>query len=389
MIALKQSTLFTLPDGIYPDGANLYFRVRSQGKYREFLYRCTIRGKATYKSLGTAKKLTLKEARQKAKTFIPEESYPKILFKDAYLKALPHVANFKHWKDIEQATKRFEESIRIYWLPHLGSYYVSQLTVEDVVKACKINWEVKPASCERALGNLRSLFKVFISLGYCKDNLAIWQNNLENFLPPINKIYQRQHRKFITAEETKEVIKNLLGPWERRNDRVGIRIYLAVFVILSALRVGEALALKWSYIKESEGLGKHLHIPAVLRKGFRTDDHLVPLTEEMEYILSLIPRKSEYIFFSIKKPTCHINRTKATHIFYDRDIPCTFHGFRSTFRVWAAENNLDHDASEFILSHQIGNRVTRSYYRTDLYHKRKEILTLWNKYLFSNINIKK
>ena len=158
MIALKQSTLFTLPDGIYPDGANLYFRVRSQGKYREFLYRCTIRGKATYKSLGTAKKLTLKEARQKAKTFVPEESYPKILFKDAYLKALPHVANFKHWKNEEHATKRFEESIRIYWLPHLGSYYVSQLTVEDVVKACKINWEVKPASCERALGNLRSLF---------------------------------------------------------------------------------------------------------------------------------------------------------------------------------------------------------------------------------------
>ena len=109
MIALKQSTLFTLPDGIYPDGANLYFRVRSQGKYREFLYRCTIRGKATYKSLGTAKKLTLKEARQKAKTIVPEESYPKILFKDAYLKALPHVANFKHWKNEEHATKRFEE----------------------------------------------------------------------------------------------------------------------------------------------------------------------------------------------------------------------------------------------------------------------------------------
>ena len=388
MIALRQSNLYTLPDGIYPDGNNLYFRVRNQGRTREFLYRCTIKGKATFKSLGSIKKLTtLKEARQRAKEYIPEDSCPKILFKDAYLKALPHVSNFKHWKHEEYATKRFEETIRIYWLPYLGNYYVSQLTVEDVVKACKINWETKPASCERALGNLRSLFKVFITLVYCKTNLAIWVNNLENFLPPISKIYTREHRKFITPSETQTVIKDLLGPYYRRNDRVGIRIYLVIFVALSALRVSEALSIKWSYLKESDALGKYIEIPAIYRKGFRTDNHLVPLTEEMEYIFSKIPKKSEYIFYSVKDPSSPIKRTSATRIFQDRNINCTFHGFRSTFRVWAAENSLDHDASEFILSHEIGTRVTRSYYRTDLYQERKKILTQWNKYLFSNITL--
>ena len=60
MATLRQATLFTLPDGIYPDGGNLYFRVRNQGRTREFLYRCTIKGKPTFRSLGSNARIGIK-----------------------------------------------------------------------------------------------------------------------------------------------------------------------------------------------------------------------------------------------------------------------------------------------------------------------------------------
>lgn len=382
MPTLRQATLLTLPDGTYPDGNNLYFRVRNQGRTREFLYRCTIKGKPTFRSLGSIKKIpTLKEARQRAKEYIPEESVTKILFKDAYEKALPHLLLHKQWKSPD-APKRFSQYIHNYWMPPFANVYVHLITTEDIASTIKDAWLTKTPSAKLALGFLRALFKVFVILGYCESNPAIWENKLEGILPPFTRVHRQEHMPYISAREARDLITRLLAP---RNYRVGTRVYLLIFVILSALRVGEALSLQWSFIKESDDLGKYFDIPAELRKGRVNSNHLLPITKEMGYLLSKIPKDSKYIFSSYKthRP---INRTCATKIFSELDIPCSFHGFRSTFRVWAAENSLDHDASEFILSHEIGTKVTRSYYRTDLYHKRKEILTQWNKYLFSLIN---
>ena len=383
MATLRQANLHTLPDGTYPDGNNLYFRVRNQGRTREFLYRCTIKGKPTFRSLGTIKKIpTLKEARQRAKEYVPEETVTKILFKDAYKKALPHLLLQKQWKSPD-APKRFSRYIQTYWMPSFGNVYVHLITTEDVANNIKDVWLNKTPSAKLALGFLRSLFKVFIILGYCKSNPALWENKLEGILPSFSRMHKPEHMPFIPAKEARDLITRLLTP---RNTRIGARVYLLIFVILSALRVGEALSLQWSYIKESEGLGKYFDIPSELRKGRIDSNHILPITEEMDYLLTKIPKISEYIFSSYitHRP---INRTCATKIFTELGVPCSFHGFRSTFRVWAAENSMDNDASELILSHEIGTRVTRSYYRTDLYHKRKEILTQWNKYLFSLIDI--
>lgn len=384
MVTLRQSNLLTLPDGIYPDGNNLYFRVRNQGRSRDFLYRCTIRGKATYKSLGTLKKVqTLKEARQKAKEFDPEAIATRIKFSSATVKAIPFVVLQRHWKHEKESEQRFIGYINKYWMPKLGPMLVYNITSEHIAEIIKEAWIAKPPSAKKAVTALKLLFNVFVSLNYCKENPVIWNSKLEYFLPEQSRIHSPQHMKFISAEETRKLLSSLLTP---RNSRIGSRIYLLIFVILSVLRVGEALSLKWEYLKESPSLGKYFDIPKEFRKGYKDSNHILPITKEMEDLLNKIPRKSPYLFYSYRTNE-PIVRTSASKLFKDLNIPCSFHGFRSTFRSWAAENSLDHNACELILSHEIGTKVTRSYYRTDLYHKRKEILTLWNKYLFSNIDI--
>jgi integrase len=59
----------------------------------------------------------------------------------------------------------------------------------------------------------------------------------------------------------------------------------------------------------------------------------------------------------------------------------TVHGFRSSFRDWAAERtNFPNHVVEMALAHSIGNAVERSYRRGDLFEKRKRLMQQWSDY---------
>jgi integrase len=60
----------------------------------------------------------------------------------------------------------------------------------------------------------------------------------------------------------------------------------------------------------------------------------------------------------------------------------TVHGFRSTFRDWAAEQTAyPSDVVEMALAHSVGNHVQQAYYRTDLFEKRTALMRDWAGYL--------
>ena len=59
----------------------------------------------------------------------------------------------------------------------------------------------------------------------------------------------------------------------------------------------------------------------------------------------------------------------------------TVHGFRSTFRDWAAERtNFPREVAEMALAHAIGDKVEAAYRRGDLFAKRKALMEAWAKY---------
>ena len=63
-------------------------------------------------------------------------------------------------------------------------------------------------------------------------------------------------------------------------------------------------------------------------------------------------------------------------------VPATPHGFRSSFRTWAAEaTGFPHEVSEAALAHAQGDRVVAAYQRGDLFQKRRELMTAWAAYL--------
>jgi integrase len=59
----------------------------------------------------------------------------------------------------------------------------------------------------------------------------------------------------------------------------------------------------------------------------------------------------------------------------------TAHGFRSTFRDWAAEmTNFPNEVVEMALAHTISNKVEAAYRRGDLFEKRRQLAEAWAAY---------
>ena len=59
------------------------------------------------------------------------------------------------------------------------------------------------------------------------------------------------------------------------------------------------------------------------------------------------------------------------------------HGFRSTFRVWAAEEGVQFEVAEKCLMHKVGSMIYRSYQRSDLLELRREVMQKWADTLIS------
>jgi integrase len=64
------------------------------------------------------------------------------------------------------------------------------------------------------------------------------------------------------------------------------------------------------------------------------------------------------------------------------EVPATAHGFRSTFRDWSAERTaVPAEVAEMALAHAVGDQTEAAYRRGDLFDKRRELMTLWAKFI--------
>lgn len=373
MHKLKASELLTLPDGMYNDGNGLYLRVRNQGKSRDFLYRGTINGKQTFRSLGSARTLNLTEARQKAKNYVLTPVVKSPLFKDVWEETLREVQFFKQWK-YEYQYNCYHHYIETHVLPLLGTREISSITSKDILEILQPLWKTNPYQGSRTRYILQLLFNWFMVHKYTKENPATWEGNLSLYLPPVKKVHKVEHMPSAPYQEIPSLVQRFLESSYKAK-------YLAVFLLATCLRVTEGRLLKWEYIKHSDALGDYLDIPAENRKGHKTENNQVPLTKEMLKLLSMVPREGDYIFSTTSNKPLEINKVNQ---FYRKfmDLPYSAHGGRTSFRVWSAENGEDFTASEIILSHSIGNETVQAYFRTSLFNKRRDILDRWNKYIF-------
>lgn len=159
----------------------------------------------------------------------------------------------------------------------------------------------------------------------------------------------------------------------------GVSAQALAFCILTATRTSETLEARWA---ELDLEARTWTIPAARMKMGR--DHKVPLSAAALGLLrQLAPaaRATDYVFPG-QRPGRPLSNT-ALLMTLERmgygDI--TTHGFRSTFRDWAAEcTDVASEVAEAALAHAIGNQVEAAYRRGDLFEKRRRLMEAWARY---------
>ena len=77
-----------------------------------------------------------------------------------------------------------------------------------------------------------------------------------------------------------------------------------------------------------------------------------------------------------------LNHAALTNVLHDLGIDAVAHGFRSSFRDWAAERtDVPREVSELALAHVNSDRVEAAYRRTNLFERRRELMAAWVDYL--------
>lgn len=165
------------------------------------------------------------------------------------------------------------------------------------------------------------------------------------------------------------------------------------FLTLCASRSGEVRGAMWDELHGLDGDNPMWVIPASRMKA--GNDHRVPLPPQAVALLKSLPcfADSPLVFPSSKRDAQLSDMTLSATMRRMHEVeveagrngwldprtgkPAVPHGLRSTFRDWAAETGADHIAAELALAHSVGSDVERTYRRSDMVERRREMMTKW------------
>ena len=154
------------------------------------------------------------------------------------------------------------------------------------------------------------------------------------------------------------------------------------FIVLTTARSGEARGATWDEIGRE---AREWRIPAGRMKG--GVQHRVPLSKQVLAVLeqaSPLRDDSRLVFPSPVNAGRRMSDMTLTKVLRSTGLAerATVHGFRSTFRDWAAEcTNAPHAVMELSLAHAVGSSVEQAYARSDLIAKRRALMDQWGRFV--------
>jgi integrase len=364
--------------GRYSDGGGLILDVKESGA-RSWFVRVQVDGKRRDFGLGPYPLISLAEARTEALEFkkqfragIDPSAAKRALrafkseiptYREAAITA--HSEFKAGWRN-KKAAAQWLSSQETYVFPAIGDLRVDAVdgpTIRDLMQPI---WRTKAPTARRVLQRIGTVLDWAHAKGY---------RPLEAPTRSVLKGLGRQpkqdnHYSFVPYSEVPRLMRSLA---ERESvGRLALR-----FLILTAARSGEVRGATWDEVDLEKGTWT---IPKNRMKAGK--EHVVPLSPAATAILRQAAklrtgREDEFIF-----PGQHRKKmsdmTLAKVLRTIRPGKETVHGFRSSFRVWAAEEtDTPREIAEEALAHAIPNRVEGAYRRTDYLAKRRILMESW------------
>jgi integrase len=371
--------------GYFGDGHGLYLQV-TPTRAKSWIFRYTLNGRAREMGLGSARTVTLAEARRKAhdaRKLLDDRIDPidkrkaeheaqrlekarALTFAqcaERYIEA--HRAGWRNAKHAYQWTQSLGET---YCAP-INALPVADVDTGAVLRVLEPIWNTKAETAIRLRARIERVLDWATTRGYREvENPARWRGHLQNLLSMRKKRDRVTHHPALPYEQIGAFMEALRA-------QEGTAARALEFVILTAARTGEVINAK----PEEFDLAKALWtVPAARMKGGR--EHRVPLSPRAVGIIEAQP-EGEHVFPGAKEGQPLSNMAMLMLLKRMGRGDLTVHGFRSTFRDWTAERtSYAREVCEMALAHTIGDATEAAYRRGDLFEKRRRLMGEWSRY---------
>lgn len=370
--------------GYYGDGGGLYLQVSAKSS-KSWIFRYERLGRERQMGLGPLHTVSLVDARERARqarlslaagvdpierrnkemAVLRAERASDLDFDTCakqYIEA--HEAGWRNAKHRQQ----WENTLRVHASPHIGKIHVRRIDTPLVLKVLEPIWRTKTETASRIRERIERILSWATVRGYREgDNPARWRGHLDEMLPKPAKVKKVKHHPALPFAE----VGNFCAAIRKQT---GTSAKAMEFAILTACRTGEVLGARWD---EVDFEGQVWTIPAERMKGNRP--HRVPLVAVTIAILKAQEGANTVLVFpgaKVGKPLSDMAMLTLLRRMKRDDI--TVHGFRSTFRDWAAEKtDYPREVAEMALAHTVGSAVENAYRRSDLFEKRRQLMGEW------------
>ena len=363
------------------DGGGLYLVVSPSGS-KSWVLRTVVKGKRCDIGLGGALLVSLQEAREQALRLrkVARAGGDPIAERRHERRTVPTFEAAATQVHAAHAPTFKNEKHRKQWLSSLtpmftafGAKRVDAVTSADVLTAITPQWLERPETSRRVLQRMRVIFEWCKAQGfYSGDNPT---DGITKVLPKHRG--PRGHHAALPYPDVPAFLKDL-----RRADASGTVKLAFEFMILCATRTSETLLAAWD---EIDLMTKTWTVPG--RRMKAGVDHRVPLAPRCVEILERVRTadRSTVVFpgRTGTKPFSNMAFLMTVRRLNRPDI--TPHGFRSSFRDWAAEQtNAPRAVCEAALAHTLRDKTEAAYHRTDLFERRRDLMNAWAAFATAN-----
>ncbi|MCY3887046.1 MAG: tyrosine-type recombinase/integrase [Chloroflexi bacterium] len=361
-------------DGRGGYGLSLLVKPTSTGRLsKTWSQRLRIAGKLSSIGLGAYPIVTLAEARQAAlenRRAVARGRDPRSGGVPTFAGAVDSVLAIRAagWKDGGKSEKQWRASLRDYAMPKLGRTPVDRITTADVLAVLVPIWSTKRETAKRVRQRISAVMLWAIAEGYRDDNPA---GEAIGAALPKNSGRQEHHRALPHAEVGAALAT------VRASEAWPATKLAFEFLVLTACRSGEVRGALWEEIDDQTATWT---IPAARMKASLA--HRVPLSARALAILDAareLANGSGLVFPSVRGS--ELSDNTLSKLLRELGIPAVPHGFRSSFRDWAAEcTNAPREVCELALAHVDSDRVEAAYRRSDFFERRRQLMEEWAAY---------
>lgn len=372
------------------DGGGLALLIKPNGlKYWQYRYTKADRREGLIQ-LGPYPRVTLeaaRAARNEQRTALARGDDPAIVRKQEKVRRRVETARSLTFKQCAESyikarsaewsnpkhTQQWTNTLTTYAFPVIGSLRPADIETDLILRVLEPIWLAKNETASRVRGRIENVLDwAKVSGLRTGENPARWSGHLDHLLSAPSKVKKSKHHAALPYDE--------IGPFMtllRANTAAAAR--LLEFTILTATRTGDSLHATWAEFDLSVPVWT---VPAERTKARR--EHRVPLSSAAVALLKSLPTfgGAGVVFEGVKEGKPLSNMAMLALLERMKRDDLTTHGFRSTFRDWAAEcTPFANEVAEMALAHAIRDKTESAYRRGDLFDKRRELMQAWAEYI--------